>query len=387
MIRIFKNLFILIYIFILVISGFSQNYQIGNRTITFYDPARSRNIPSRIYYPSNVSGSNVSPAQGVFPLIVFGHGFLMDYSAYLNFVDHLVPKGYIICLPTTEGGIPPSHENFALDLKFVNDEIKTQSLSNLNFFLYQRVSDTSALMGHSMGGGCAFVAAANNTNLKTLVTFAAAETNVSAIQAAFDVIVPTLVFAGENDGMTPPTEHQLPMYNNLTVDCKGYISIKGGGHCYFANYNLACATGEATTSPQPTISREQQHQAIFNALLPYLEWQLKGNNSKRQEFETVIANAAVYSSEFVCNSSLIKELNNVLIQLIPEMSTDILRIINYDNDKFYLTIINVNGKIMKEIIINENSSLTLDLRSYHSSIYFLYFRSTLNSYVKRVIKL
>lgn len=383
-----KHSKILLFFMLLTIALLSQTYQIGNRSVTFQDPSRSRDIPCRIYYPSLTSGSNVAPAQGVFPLIVFGHGFLMGYDAYLNFVDNLVPQGYIICLPTTEGGIPPSHENFALDLQFVNQEIKTQAQTNSSFFLYQRVSDRSALMGHSMGGGCATVAAAHNNNIKTLVTFAAAETNVSAIAAAANILKPTLIFAGENDGVTPPSEHQLPMYNNLTVDCKGYISIKGGGHCYFANFNLACATGEMTTSPQPTITREQQHQAIFNALIPYLEWQLKGNNSKRQEFENVINNNTVYSSQFTCNAtSLESDIPEQSVIITPTVILDYFQVINSSNEEHELFIFSTDGKMVMRGNVKQQSSELINLHAQASGLYYVYLKSSKELTVYKIIKL
>jgi dienelactone hydrolase len=93
-------------------------------------------------------------------------------------------------------------------------------------------------MGHSMGGGASFLACENNSEPTTMVTFAAANTNPSSIQAAANVHIPTLLFAGEFDCVTPPVQHQYPMYEATASQQKIIIDIYGGGHCYFADYNF-----------------------------------------------------------------------------------------------------------------------------------------------------
>ncbi|MCX6196443.1 MAG: hypothetical protein NTY55_07285 [Flavobacteriia bacterium] len=77
--------------------SYSQ-YQIGHTTFTFNDPLRTggfgsgggvgRQIQTEIYYPANTSGDNVSLASGRFPVITFGHGFAMAWSAYATIWQH-----------------------------------------------------------------------------------------------------------------------------------------------------------------------------------------------------------------------------------------------------------------------------------------------------------
>jgi hypothetical protein len=160
-------------------------------------------------------------------------------------------------------------------------------------------------MGHSMGGGASFLAGQNFSDVSAMITFAAAETNPSAIQAAASIQVPTLVFSGSNDCVTPPPNHQVPMYNNLASDCKTFISITGGGHCYFADYNFNCASGEATCSPSPTITRDQQHGIILNHLTPYLEFMLKGNQQSWITFSNLLNNPTGITSLQTCNINLL----------------------------------------------------------------------------------
>lgn len=281
---------------------YGQNYNIGHKQITFTDVSRNnRSIQTEIYYPANTAGDDVTIASGQFPILIFGHGFVMAWDSYQWLWDSIVPMGYIMAFPRTEGSISPSHSDFGLDLKFLNEQFKTENITSSSFF-FQHVAPTSAIMGHSMGGGASFLAAENYTNFTTLINFAAATTNPSSITAAANVTVPLLMFIGENDGVAPPTDHQFPMYDSCLSDCKTKVIINGGGHCYFADYNFNCSFGETTTSPQPTISREEQHIVVMNLLKPYLNYMLKGNSSDGLVFISNLQNNPNITYERDCNT-------------------------------------------------------------------------------------
>ena len=372
-------------VFMLLALCVSAQFQIGTRDVTLYDASRTRDIVCTFHYPATSSGSNTPVASGTFPLIVFGHGFSMGVDAYGNFADELVPLGYVLCLPKTETGLSPNHETFGLDLRFVNSNVKSRAASDATFFLYQKLTSRTAIMGHSMGGGAAFLAAANNTDLYTLVTFAAAETSVSAIAAAANVSVPAIVFIGEKDGVTPPADHQIPMYNNLPAGCKGSITIKGGGHCYFANYNLACSTGEIFTSPQPTITRAEQHTAMFNALKPYLNWMLKDQSSQRAVFEGVIGQTATYTSVFNCSMASIDEVE-ADFAVFPNPVEDVLNV-SFNGKLNSCRLISIDGKIIENVNVStEYQSLKIDMTNVPSGIYILNIQTESASHNMKVLK-
>ena len=281
----------------------AQPYAIGQTETAFYDPDRNdRPVPTRIFYPANSNGSGVPVASGEFPVIAFGHGFIMVYSAYQYLWEALVPEGYIIAFPTTEGSaIPaPDHLAFGLDLRFLIDKLKSEGENPTSLF-YTHVADSSAVMGHSMGGGASFLACENFTGISTMVTMAAAETNPSAIQAAQNVTIPALLFSGTYDCVTPPPNHQEPMYNNLSSYCKTHISITGGGHCYFAGYNFNCSLGELFCNPPATITRAEQHAIVLTHLLPYLDFRLRGNEQSWFAFQTLLDNPSGITSQQQCS--------------------------------------------------------------------------------------
>lgn len=241
-------------VFVLVFhTASTAQYAIGHRTITFNDPSRTggfgsgggpgRQIQTEIYYPATSAGTSTPVASGVFPVITVGHGFVMPWDAYQNLWDYFVPKGYILAFPRTEGGFSPSHNNFALDLRVVNERMLLEN-SNTSSPFYQKISPKSAIMGHSMGGGASILAASGYTQITTVVGLAPAETTPSAISAANGISVPALIFSGAQDGVTPPATHHIPIYNGIpSTVCKTFVSITGGAHCYFANPNFNCDFG------------------------------------------------------------------------------------------------------------------------------------------------
>jgi pimeloyl-ACP methyl ester carboxylesterase len=256
----------------------AQPFSIGRTTLTFTDPDRNnRLIATEIYYPANSNGSNVpvtTQTSELFPIISFGHGFLMTWDAYQNIWEAFVPQGFVVVFPKTEGGFSPSHLEFGRDLAFVIQAL--QNLSNdSNSIFFNRIHNTSAVMGHSMGGGAAHLAVAWNPTITTILTLAPAETNPSAISAAGIISIPSLVIAGENDCVTPPSQHQLPIFNALNSSCKSYVSITGGSHCQMANTNLFCNIGENSCSPSPEISSNVQHTILNTLMLGWLNAYLK----------------------------------------------------------------------------------------------------------------
>ncbi len=307
--------FALIFSFILN----AQPYAVGHSQITYTDPARAgRSIQTEIYYPATTAGTSVPVSSGTYPIIIFGHGFVMSWDAYQNIWDDLVPQGYIVAFPRTEGSFSPSHAEFGKDLKFLVSKLQSESATNVASIFYNHINAKSAIMGHSMGGGSAFLAAESNLNITTLVTFAAANTTPPSIAAARNVTVPSLVFAGENDCVAPPIDHQIPMYDSLASACKTFISVKGGAHCEFANNNFNCSFGQSTCTPTPTITRTQQQDAVSDLLKLWLEYYLKDNCNSWNIFNDSLAVSSRITNEQQCliNSPVISQSGLVLTSTI-----------------------------------------------------------------------
>ncbi len=282
--KIMKKLLPLIFV-LFCFSAFAQ-FPIGNRTITYNDPARSnRAIECEIYYPSVSSGSNVDAAAGEFPVIIFGHGFTMQPTAYPNWKDEFVPEGYIMVFPATETGFSPNHEAFGLDLRFLASEMQNAGTDNSSPF-YQRVLDRTAIMGYSMGGGATFLAASGFAGVDCIVGLAPAETNPSAVTAATSITAPVLVLSGTSDGVTPPADHHIPIYNGVGSACKYFVNIQDGSHCYFASSPGLCSLGEFTPG---SLSAADQQAVSYAVCHPWFDYFLKDDCDAWDEYETALS--------------------------------------------------------------------------------------------------
>lgn len=296
-----RFLSILITFFCFWLDAAAQNYGIGHTSITFLDASRgNRSIACEIYYPATTAGDNVPVVSGKrFPCVSFGHGFVMAWDAYKNVWNAIVPQGFIMIFPKTEGSTAPSHSEFGNDLSFVISAMEAQSKLSSSLF-FERIDSIHGVMGHSMGGGAAFLAAEKSNKIKFLATLAPADTKPSAIAAASKLSIPTLIIAGGNDCVTPPKDHQIPMFDSLRSACKTLVSINGGSHCQMAEDNFLCNFGEATCSPKATISRSEQHQIQFQFIVPWLKYHLLKDQTSGKTFDSVSNKSTVVNIRKNC---------------------------------------------------------------------------------------
>ncbi len=303
----------------LFINKINAQYSIGHTTINFIDSSRNnRVIQTEVYYPALTNGEDIPCANDSFPSVVFGHGFVMAWRAYQNIWEEIVPRGYIMLFPRTEGNlISTNHQQFGWDLQFLVKAIHKENLNSQSIF-YNHVKDATALMGHSMGGGASFLAAdslcsSNNKYLKTLIGLAPAESTtngVSSISSATRVNIPSVIFSGSQDGVTPPQDHHIPMYDSLNSNCKTFINIIGGAHCYFANPNFNCDFGESTSSSGISITRAQQHAVLFDFVNPWLDYTLKEDCSKFDVFNDSLNSSLRVTYMQECYSHQIPQIMN-----------------------------------------------------------------------------
>jgi hypothetical protein len=370
---------LVLFVCILVAHHVYAQYPIGNRSITLVDSSRSnRNIPLEIYYPAEMAGTNTFPALGVYPLITLGHGFVMGVDAYYNFKDTLVPQGYVIVLVNTETSLSPVHLEFAKDLVFVNQYIKQKAATDPSFFLYPFLNGKSCITGHSMGGGSAFLAGslALPGEVDCIAGFAPAETSPSAIEASTTFDLPLIVFSGSADGVTPPAQHHIPMYDSSASSCKFFVDIIGGAHCYFANTNIACDFGEALSSPGISITREE-HQAItFRFLEPWLRHYLKNDVNGLSELQTGLQSSATTNYQASCTSIGIEEQGNwsLFVQwAIVNRSLQITCLHTLKNASLSFSIQNLTGQqmIKKQAALKPGESATTSLDTLSSGLYIL----------------
>ncbi len=242
-------------------------FPIGEMTRTWQDPDRgNRNVGALVRYPSQSGGSDAPPIEGcAFPVLAVGHGFTIPADRYRFLVDGLVPTGVILVLPTTETGLSPSHAAFGADLAFVTRAL----VADAGFA--SAVGSLRGVVGHSMGGGAAVLAAASDPGLAVLVGLAPAETNPSAVVAAAGVTIPALVMTGSRDCVTPFASHAGPILSALgSVDLR-HVDLAGGSHCQFSDGYFTCSIGEGSCGGSAQIPASTQHGATVAEIRQLLD--------------------------------------------------------------------------------------------------------------------
>ena len=317
--------FTLLFLFVILIAN-STAYEIGHTSVTYYDAARDRDIPTEILYPAEEEGDDVpmaEPEGDGFPVVSFGHGRMSNWEDNENIWTALVPEGFIVAFPCTELGWWPNHLQFGLDMAFVITAIKDEGSDPESMF-YEKVGETSAVMGHSMGGGASFLAAQSDNSITAISNMSAGETNPSAIEAAEDVTAPALIFAGSDDYLTPPEDFQIPMYESLSSDCKTLIIITGASHCQFVGYNYWCQQME-DNYPPPGLTREEQ-QAITNEfMVRWFKAILQNDVEAWYEYEDLLFSSEDITYMYQCDS-LAVGINSEQV-----MSPSVFDLSNYPN--------------------------------------------------------
>jgi hypothetical protein len=233
-------------------------------------------------------------------------------------------------------------------------------------------------MGHSMGGGATILAGDGNTSVETIIGLAPAETTPSAIAASSNVTVPAIIFSGSQDGVTPPNDNHLPIYNGLASSCKSFVSIIGGGHCYFANSNFNCDFGESTTSTGITITRTEQQTITYSVLDPWFDYILKGNATAYSSYLTALNAMPVdIVSQTTCQALVLDEME-LDFQFYPNPVSEKLVIENPTNHELLVEVYNLQGcKVLSVSTLGE-----VDLASLNAGFYSLRINSSYYSIVK-----
>jgi len=210
----------------------------ASRTVTW----AGRRVPLVIRYPAQSDGpgaqfaADAAPA----PAIAFGHGFLAPAGSYASTLGRLAAAGFVVVAPDSERGYVPSHVRLAGDLR----RALTWAISDEGGVFGGRGAvdrGRLGLAGHSMGGGCAILAAAGTTGdvgpgLRAVATLAAARTRPSALRAASRLTVPVLFVAAERDSIAPVEVHQRPLFEAVRTGTPAELRIiRGGSHIGFCD--------------------------------------------------------------------------------------------------------------------------------------------------------
>ena len=343
-------------------------FQIGHLPAGFTDPSRNnRYITCEIYYPATTAGDFAPLAGGQFPFVVFGHGFVMDYTAYANITEALISEGYILIYVETEGGFAPVHSDFGLDLAFVADHFYDESANAASLF-YASIQDRCAIMGHSMGGGATWLAATTSASVDCIAGLAPAETNPSAIAVASSVNVPALVFSGSSDAVTAPATNHVPIFEGTSSACKYFVNIIEGSHCGYADSGSLCDFGELGFSG---LSREEQQAITHELLLAYVDFYLKdlpAGNAVLQSYDSTQSNVEMLIE---CLSSVAQSDSQAML-VFPNPCTESLFLEGDANGSMNYCVMDLTGRVVVSgVLMFSNRRAEVDTQTLPTGVYTL----------------
>jgi pimeloyl-ACP methyl ester carboxylesterase len=280
--------FSLITFCLLTVSG---QYETGHVSMELQDTARgNRRVKFEAYYPVPAPEMSDTPGglnAGKFPVICFAHGYQHPGDQYSNLVGMLVPSGYIMLNLTTFEGPFPSHRGYSEEVRFLAAAVANLGADTASPF-YGIADTLCILMGHSMGGGAIFHAAADNGDVDAVVALTPYDIRPSAIEAASRVRVPTLIFSGTSDCITPPEKNHMPIYERSAAEDKTYISIINGSHCGMGD-SRKCFTAERIAGCRGGMNTEEQTAILARYLIPWLNCFLKGEKNDGLFFNSTLA--------------------------------------------------------------------------------------------------
>lgn len=406
---------ILLSIFSLIgLTSLAQTFPVGHMSINFKDASRTtsgysisggittstvngRDIGTEVYYPATVAGNNQPVASGQFPVVVFGHGFVMGWDSYDNIYNQLASKGYIVLLPRTEGSASPTHAEFGADLKFLANagmSLNTTATPTALATFNGKVLQKSAIGGHSMGAGSSFLGAASNTSITCLFNFAAATTNPSSINSASLVTVPTLMISGARDCVADTTV-QNSHYNALNTSTKFHVILKQLTHCDFGNgSNFNCTFGQGTSGCGNQVSNSLAFPRYMNYLQNFLDNQLKNDCAAGQRFmDTVNTSSSLRSGvkklgSIVCITTRLNNNNDVLnANIFPNPASDeiTIKFSTELNEPAQIQLFDIAGRVVLEQTIAKNES-TLNIESLERGSYIIVFRQKQKVSYHKLIK-
>jgi len=228
---------------------------------------------SRLYYPD--SSGAFPPSSVPCPIVVLGHGFQMGIDRYYSYAEHLASWGYVTVLPTFSNPIwTPEHYTRARCM--VDAALYAAELGQIPGDPFYGNLDAASwgFTGHSMGGGCAFLAADTfdlEDTLQVVVSFCSPQTTPPVESA--DLEVPKLVLAGSVDNIAPWEEVREAMWADAPAP-GAFAVIAGANHGYCMDYSYWWENGGTAT-----ITREEQQAVIRTYLTAYMERYLHGDAS------------------------------------------------------------------------------------------------------------
>ena len=285
---------------------------VGIRTLRVIDEPKDVAFPVVVMYPTRVPSAPVTFGpypmeaaldapidEGSFPLVVISHGSGGYPLLYRTIGAYLARHGYVVALPEHPGnnrddnalnGTVENLVNRPRHIRLTIDAVSAEA-----HFKNRVQPDTTAVIGHSMGGYTALavaggrpwtekgekVAVEPDGRVKALVLLAPATAWFMPEDALSKVNIPILLLVAEHDPFTPRWQGELVLDGVPDRSRVTYRVIENAGHFSFLSpFPRAMRSTKFPPSVDPEgFDREKFHVELNAEVLAFLDRALRGLRS------------------------------------------------------------------------------------------------------------
>jgi hypothetical protein len=225
-------------------AGTLGSYRVGEREITFTEPARAgypaeRTLVSVIRYPL-APGSAGQPARGPLPLIMFGPGFMLCDGPYSDLLRAWASAGYVVAavnFPRTNCHVADPYEpdlvNQPADISYVLGRLLALSAEPRGLLSGLLNPGEVGAAGHSDGGDTVAALAAStccaDRRLRAVAVLSGAEWPPMPGRYFAGGAPPMLFVQGSGDTINPPWT-SLQLYRADQSAARYYLDLFGASH-------------------------------------------------------------------------------------------------------------------------------------------------------------
>jgi len=296
------------------------------------------------------------------PIVIIGHATMTSWDHYLYLAEPLAEDGWLVALPSTESGLTGDQWALAEDMLLLARALG-DGHPDLPPDIPPALNQSWAMVGHSLGGGAAALAAAADLRVGVLALLAPQDrTRPSMIRQAPMIQASTLILGGEMDCMvTPPHEDQWPLYNALGSMTRAIGILQGGSHCGFAGTPEPCTTAELEC--EATMTAATQMEVTLALVQPWLDWQLRGRPEAGPLFFAAAQQDAVVMEQVGLPTTVDFSPSTHLVALGPGPGSGISRWMLQapGMTRIHAAIYDLRGRLIKRWMVASPGSDTVEL--------------------------
>jgi predicted dienelactone hydrolase len=281
---------------------------VGSRSLRVIDESHDIAFPVMVMYSTKVPSVPVafgpysidtalnSPiGEGSFPLVLISHGSGGSPLVYRTIGSYLAMNGYVVAMPEHSGNNRDDNHLHGTVENLVNRprhiRLTIDAVSSDAHFKNSVLPDTTAIIGHSLGGYTALAVAGgqpwtrsrqrieveSDRRVKALVLMAPATGWYLPEDALQKVKTPILLLVAEHDRITPGWQGKLVLDRVPNRSQVTYRVIENAGHFSFLSpFPPAMRNPNFPPSTDPEgFDREKFHEKLDAELLAFLDGTLR----------------------------------------------------------------------------------------------------------------